>query len=96
MVKHHINRNNGPFSLVNGVDEAFIILTTSTRMQQRKWVDNTFNASLSVNYTGSALNFSSQTAWQTNYRYYKQPIDGDFSPIDGVTIINNYGTNGIM
>jgi iron complex outermembrane receptor protein len=32
-----------------------------------------------------------QTAYQTNYRIYKDPIDADFSPIDGITLINNYG-----
>ncbi|HLZ17029.1 MAG TPA: TonB-dependent receptor, partial [Cyclobacteriaceae bacterium] len=35
--------------------------------------------------------FTSQTAYQDNYRYYRNPIDGDFSPLDAVSIINNYG-----
>jgi len=91
-VKHHINRNNGPFSLANGVDEAFSNPYHLNQNATTQMVDNTLNASLSLNYAGTALNFSSQTAWQTNHRYYKQPIDGDFSPIDGVTIINNYGS----
>ena len=91
-VKHHINRNNGPFSLANGVDEAFSNPYHLNQNATTQMVDNTLNASLSLNYTGTALNFSSQTAWQTNHRYYKRPIDGDFSPIDGVTIINNYGS----
>ncbi|HYH55373.1 MAG TPA: TonB-dependent receptor, partial [Anseongella sp.] len=43
------------------------------------------------NYYGKGFNFSSQTAWQTNHRYYTEPIDGDFSPIDGITVVNNYG-----
>lgn len=90
-VKHHNNRNNGPFSLVNGVDDAFNNPFHLNQNATTQMVDNTFNASLSVNYTGPSVNFTSQTAWQTNQRYYKQPIDGDFSPIDGVTIINNYG-----
>lgn len=90
-VKHHNNRNNGPFSLVNGADEALKNPFHLNQNATTQMVDNTFNASLSVNYTGPSFNFSSQSSWQTNYRYYKQPIDGDFSPIDGVTIINNYG-----
>ncbi|MGC4038119.1 MAG: TonB-dependent receptor [Chitinophagaceae bacterium] len=90
-VKHHINRNNGPFSLVNGVEDAFTNPYHLNQNATTQMVDNTLNASLSLNYSGNSVNFSSQTAWQTNYRYYKQPIDGDFSPIDGVTIINNYG-----
>ena len=53
--------------------------------------DDINNASLSIGYSGNAFNFSSQTAAQSNYRFYEDPIDADFSPIDGVTIINNYG-----
>ncbi len=90
-VKHLSNRNNGPFSLVNGMDEAFANPYKLNQNATTEMVDNTFNSSLVVNYSGTALNFTSQTAWQTNYRYYKTPIDGDFSPIDGITIINNYG-----
>jgi iron complex outermembrane receptor protein len=46
---------------------------------------------LSIHYAGTGFNFSSQTAYQQNYRYYTNPIDGDFSPIDAISIINNYG-----
>src|SRR5207249_10247070 len=56
-----------------------------------KMIDNTLNASLFASYIGRIFNFTSQTAYQSNHRYYTNPIDGDFSPIDGVTIINNYG-----
>jgi iron complex outermembrane receptor protein len=56
-----------------------------------KLVDNTFNTSLTANYAGTRFNFSSQTSYQSNYRYYATPIDGDFSPADAITIINNYG-----
>ena len=90
-VKHNNNRNNGPFSLVNGVNDAFSNPFKLNQNAIGKMVDNTFNSSLSVSYTSRTLNFTSQTAWQTNYRYYTRPLDGDFSPIDGVTIINNYG-----
>jgi iron complex outermembrane receptor protein len=54
--------------------------------------DITFINSLSANYTGEHFNFSSQTAYQENERTYTKPIDGDFSPADAVTIINNYGS----
>jgi iron complex outermembrane receptor protein len=54
-------------------------------------VDNIFNASLTAAYNGHGFNFSSQTAYQSNYRYYETPIDGDFSPLDIITINNNYG-----
>jgi iron complex outermembrane receptor protein len=54
-------------------------------------MDNTLNTSLVMQHTGSKVNFSSITAYQKNYRYYDLPIDGDFSPIDAITVINNYG-----
>jgi iron complex outermembrane receptor protein len=56
-----------------------------------KMIDDVFNISLSLNHFGTGFQFSSQTAYQSNHRYYDKPLDGDFSPIDGVTIINDYG-----
>ncbi len=91
-LKHLANRNNGTFPLVNGVEDALEHPFELNQNAVTEMVDNTFNTSLSVNHTGHAFNFSSQTAWQSNHRYYKDPIDGDFSPIDGVTIINDYGS----
>ncbi|HET6993914.1 MAG TPA: TonB-dependent receptor [Chitinophagaceae bacterium] len=92
-VKHHNNRNNGAFTLVNGVDEALKNPFILNQNAVAKMVDDIFNSSLIVKYSGSSFNFSSQTAWQSNHRYYDKPLDGDFSPIDGVTIINNYGND---
>lgn len=90
-LKHNANRNNGTFPLVNGVADALEHPFELNQNAVTKMIDNTFNTSLSINHTGRSFNFSSQTAWQSNHRYYNDPIDGDFSPIDGVTIINNYG-----
>lgn len=90
-VKHNENRNNGTFPLTGSVEDA---LKNPFKVNQNaitEMVDNLFNASLSANYYGEKVNVSSQTAYQSNYRYYTNPIDGDFSPIDGVSIINNYG-----
>ncbi|MEP6594628.1 MAG: TonB-dependent receptor [Ginsengibacter sp.] len=92
-VKHNNNRNHGPFPLVFGIDNAFAMPYKLSQNALTKIIDNIFNTSLSVNYAASAFNFESQTAWQSNYRYYNTPIDADFSPIDGVTIINNYGSD---
>jgi len=88
-VKHNNNRNHGAFPLVAGdpFKNPFVLNQNAVT----EMVDNTFNASLSVNYKGPSFNFSSQTAYQQNYRYYTLPIDGDFSPLDAITIINNYG-----
>lgn len=87
-VKHNENRNQGiyPLSFDPFTDPFTVNQNGITTM-----VDNIFNGSFSANYTGNGFNFSSQTTYQSNWRYYKQPIDGDFSPIDGITIINNYG-----
>ena len=92
-VKHHNNRNDGPFPSVIGVDEAFLHPFTLSQNAVTTMVDNTLNASLSVSYTGARFNFSSQSAYQSNNRYYKQPIDGDFSPLDGISLDNNFGRN---
>src|SRR5205085_1674803 len=89
--KHHINRNNGPFTLVNGVDEAFANPFKLNQNATSKMIDNTYNCSFISNYTGTHINFTGQVAYQKNHRHYTLPLDGDFSPIDGVTIINNYG-----
>jgi len=90
-VKHNENRNNGTFPLTGSIDEALANPFHLNQNSTTEMVDNLFNASLSANYTGNDFNFTSQTAYQSNYRYYKSPIDGDFSPADIVSIVNNYG-----
>ncbi|HSV09325.1 MAG TPA: TonB-dependent receptor [Hanamia sp.] len=90
-VKHNANRNKGAFPLVPDIKEAFDHPFALSQNAITTLMDNIFNASLSLNFTGRAFNFSSQTAYQSNYRYYSKPIDADFSPLDGITIINNYG-----
>ncbi|MDQ6845595.1 MAG: TonB-dependent receptor, partial [Bacteroidota bacterium] len=82
-VKHNNNRNNGPFPLVIGKEEAFSHPYKLNQNALTKIIDNTLNTSLSVNYSGSNFNVQSQTSYQYNYRYYTKPIDADFSPIDG-------------
>ncbi|WP_316847470.1 TonB-dependent receptor [Pedobacter psychrodurus] len=90
-VKHNENRNNGTFPLTGSIDEALANPFQLNQNSTTEMVDNLFNASLSANYSGNDFNFTSQTAYQSNYRYYKSPIDGDFSPADIVSIVNNYG-----
>lgn len=90
-VKHRENRNMGTFPLVMSKEAAFeqpFKLVQDAITQLRR---NTFNASLVLKHTGTAFNFSSQTSWQSDHRYYTRPIDGDFSPLDAITIMNNYG-----
>ncbi|MGV8878792.1 MAG: TonB-dependent receptor [Sphingobacteriaceae bacterium] len=90
-VKHNENRNNGTFPLAGSIADAIENPFKVNQNAVTQMADNLLNSSLSLNYYGSAFNFSSQTAYQTNSRIYKDPIDGDFSPIDGISIVNNYG-----
>ena len=92
-VKTYANRNNGPFTLAGSPDDAIANPFQVNQNATTKIIDNIFNASLAANYAGSSVNFSSISSYQENYRYYTKPIDGDFSPIDAVTLINNYGSN---
>ena len=89
--KHRNQENKGAFPLVFGVDKAFnnpyVLNQNATTIMK----DKTINSSLSVVYNGSKFQFSSQTAYQSNYRYYTDPIDGDFSPLEAITVVNNYG-----
>lgn len=89
--KHVANRNGGAFALIMGLDDAFGKPFHLTQNAKTEMVDNSRNVSLSVNHFGNSINFSSQTAFQSNYRYYKDPIDGDFSPLDAISIVNDYG-----
>ncbi len=79
--------------MVNGVEDALQNPFQLSQDAVAKMIDNTLNTSLSLDHKGTSFNFTSLTAWQTNYRYYNAPLDGDFSPADAVTVINNYGGN---
>ena len=89
--KHHGNENQGPFPLVFGSAKAIASPYTLNQNATTTMWGKTTNTSLSIRYAGGTFNFNSQTAYQQNYRYYTTPIDGDFSPIDAISIINNYG-----
>ncbi len=89
--KQLANRNFGAFPLASNPQEAFSDPFKVNQNAVAKLVDNTINSSFSINYPIRHFMVSSQTAYQSNYRYYRSPIDADFSPIDGVTIINDYG-----
>tara|TARA_B110000503_G_scaffold122828_2_gene187829 strand:+ start:19294 stop:20856 length:1563 start_codon:yes stop_codon:yes gene_type:complete len=90
-VKHNQARNNGAFTLASSVAAAFENSFEVNQNAVSKMVDNNFNSSFSADYVGYNFNFTSQTTFQSNYRQYQSPLDGDFSPIDGVTILNDYG-----
>lgn len=89
--KHQFNRNNGAFPLVSDQQSAFANPFHLSQNATAKMIDNTVNASFSINHKSQSVQFSAQTAYQQNHRYYDQPLDGDFSPIDGASVVNNYG-----
>jgi iron complex outermembrane recepter protein len=92
-VKHNSALNNGPFTLapdpVTAINDPFKVNQNAITTI----IDKTFNASLSINYAGRGFNFTSQTSYQQNYRYYDRPIDGDFSPLDIISLNNNFGNS---
>ncbi|PRY87044.1 TonB-dependent receptor [Mongoliibacter ruber] len=90
-VKNNHNRNDGAFPLAGSISQALenpFVLNQNSPARMR---DDIFNASLNIEYTGENINFSSQTAYQENYRIYEGELDGDFSPLDIVNIFNDYG-----
>ncbi|WP_029035646.1 TonB-dependent receptor [Salinimicrobium terrae] len=91
--KHFSAENQGAFPLNMGVEAAFENPYTLNQNQVTAMKDNTFNASLVIDHKRHNLNFSSQTAYQQNYRFYEDPIDADFSPLDAISIFNNYGND---
>jgi iron complex outermembrane recepter protein len=90
-MKNLWNRNNGAFTLNPSIQDAFVNPYHLDQNAIGEMTDNTLNGSLVIRHTGSKVDFSSQTAYQSNYRFYQTPVDGDFSPYDAVSIINNYG-----
>ncbi len=90
--KSFSSRNEGAFPLVMNSPELFDDPYTVNQNQVSAMKDQTINASLVLRHF-SKINFTSQTAFQNNYRYYEDPLDADFSPIDGISIFNNYGSD---
>lgn len=90
-LKHLENRNHGAFPLDATPEMALATPYHVDQDANTLMIDNTLNASITAKYTGRGLTFSTQTAYASNNRYYRQPIDGDFSPADAVSIVNNYG-----
>lgn len=89
--KHHTNRNDGAFTLATPVAWT---LDNPFRVNQNALttlMDDSFNGSLNIHHAGAGVDFVSLSTYQSNYRYYSDPIDGDFSAADIITIVNNYG-----
>jgi iron complex outermembrane receptor protein len=91
-VKNLWNRNLGAFPLNSSISDAFAHPYHLDQNAIGEMVDNTLNTSLQIRHTGAKIDFSSLTAYQSNYRYYQTPVDGDFSPLDIISIVNNYGS----
>ncbi len=90
-LKQQDNRNRGAFPLVASAAQAFSQPYHLDQNAIGEEIDNTLDASLAIRHSGGQVDLTSQTSWQHNYRYYTPSVDGDFSPADAVTVINNYG-----
>ncbi len=90
-MKNLWNRNQGAFTLNPSIADAFVNPFHLNQNAIGEMVDNTLNTSLMIRHGGAKVDFSSLTAYQSNYRYYYTPVDGDFSPADIISIVNNYG-----
>lgn len=91
-IKHQINRNHGAFPLAPDTESAFLNPFTLSQNALTVMHDNNINASLALKYNfTSGIRLQAQTSWQRNYRFYKNPIDADFSTLDAISIVNNYG-----
>ncbi len=90
-VKHQQNANKGAFPLNADKDDALQNPFLLNQNAVATMKDNVLNASLSLKYTATSFRLQSISAWQTNARIYQSPIDGDFSPLDAIAIVNNYG-----
>jgi iron complex outermembrane receptor protein len=90
-MKNLWNHDNGAFPLA---PTTALALSNPYHLNQNAigaMVDNTLNTSLQIHHFGTKMDFTSLTAYQSNYRYYKSPVDGDFSPLDIISIVNDYG-----
>jgi iron complex outermembrane recepter protein len=90
-MKNLWNRNQGAFTLNPTIESAMAKPYHLDQNAIGEMVDNTLNTSLMIRHTGEKTDFSSLTSYQSNYRYYASPVDGDFSPMDAISIVNNYG-----
>jgi iron complex outermembrane recepter protein len=90
-LKNLWNRNQGAFPLNPSIESAMSDPYHLDQNAVGEMVDNSLNTSLQIRHTGAKMDFSSLTAYQSNYRYYAEPVDGDFSPLDIISIVNNYG-----
>lgn len=90
-MKHFSVSNNGIFPLAPNANSAISNPFKVNVNAISNAVDRNLNSSFAINYTGKDYDFKSQTAYQSNYRFYKNQLDGDFSPFDAISIFNNYG-----
>jgi iron complex outermembrane recepter protein len=90
-LKNLWNRNQGAFPLNPTIESALVNPYHLDQNAVGEMVDNSLNTSLQIRHNGAKVDFSSLTAYQSNYRYYVTPVDGDFSPLDIISIVNNYG-----
>ncbi|TAH04035.1 MAG: hypothetical protein EAZ15_01500 [Sphingobacteriales bacterium] len=90
-MKHFSVSNNGIFPLAGDANTALSNPFKVNVNEVSRAVDRNLNSSLAINYAATNFDFKSQSSYQSNYRFYKKHLDGDFSAFDAISIFNNYG-----
>jgi iron complex outermembrane receptor protein len=91
--KHQQGRNHGAFPLASGRDAAFEAPYELDQNATAVMIDQSYNTSFSAIHSGRLVRLQLQTSYQSNRRIYDGPLDGDFSPLDIVTIENDFGND---
>ena len=91
--KHQQGRNHGAFPLASSRDAAFEAPYQLNQNATAVMKDRSQNASFSAIHSGRNIRLQLQTSFQSNRRIYDRPLDGDFSPLDIVTIENDFGSD---
>ncbi len=90
-LKRYFATNEGAFPLVNDLEALFKQPYTLSQNLSAPMKDNSSNGSLVIKHKGKKTDFTLQHSRQSNYRYYENTLDADFSPADIVGVFNNYG-----
>lgn len=90
--KYRLGRNAGAFPLNTTPEAAKEQPFTLSQDAITRMHDNTWNTSLNIRHDGRRVQLVSETGYQSNYRFYEDRIDADFSPVDGISIFNDYGS----
>ncbi|MFM7222035.1 MAG: TonB-dependent receptor [Bacteroidota bacterium] len=91
LYKRYQSTNAGAFPLVGDPKAVFEQPYRLSQNNIADMNDQTENTSVVYQYKGQQSDFTLQSSYQQNYRYYSNSLDADFSPAAIVSVFNNYG-----